>query len=475
MSLIDLSDYNNAERVFDFFLELTKIPRPSGSCGRVADYLESFAKERGLFYDRDALDNVIIRKRATAGYEDRPTVIFQAHTDMVAQKIQDSPIDMTSEGVRVLRDGDFLTADGTTLGADDGIGVAYALAVLDSSDIPHPEFEAVFTVDEETGLFGASGLNADAVRGRLLINIDSDAEGVFTVGCAGGVRVTGKLEFATDKVIGTKLLEVSGALGGHSGVDIDKGRANASKLAIELLSRLDGVRLIEIVGGNMDNAITRNCKVKFTYNGDISNEIDKFNVEIKSKYGDTDPDISVTVKDLDGDASALSSEDSKKAISLLASIPDGIISMSEDIKGLVETSLNLGMLSLLDGTLTFSSALRSSKDIEKEALAAHVTSLIRDAGGVSERYGEYPAWEYRRDSHLRDCMCEVYRDMYGTDAKVLTIHAGLECGILSNKLPGLDCVSIGPDAYDIHTTEERLSISSTARVWEFLKEVLKRI
>lgn len=475
MSLIDLSDYNDAKRVFDFFLELTKIPRPSGSCGKVADYLENFAKERGLFYERDALDNVIMRKCASKGYEDRPTVIFQAHTDMVAQKTQDCPIDMTEEGVKVLRDGDFLTADGTTLGADDGIGVAYALAVLDSSDIPHPEFEAIFTVDEETGLFGASGLNADAVRGRLLINIDSDAEGIFTVGCAGGVRVTGKLEFATERVFNAKLLEVSGALGGHSGVDIDKGRANASKLAIELLSRLNGVRLIEIVGGNMDNAITRNCKVKFTFDGDISDALLKFNSETKSKYGDTDPNINITVKDLGGEHLALSTSDSEKAISLLASMPDGIISMSEDIEGLVQTSLNLGMLSLTNGALTFSSALRSSKELEKEELAARVSSLILDAGGKAERYGGYPAWEYRRGSHLRDCMCNVYRNIYGKDATVLTIHAGLECGILSNKLPGLDCVSIGPDAYDIHTTEERLSISSTARVWEFLKEVLKQI
>ncbi|MBQ8720230.1 MAG: aminoacyl-histidine dipeptidase [Clostridia bacterium] len=474
--MINLSDYTSASSVFDFFLELTRIPRPSGSCGAVADYLENFAKSRGLWYERDSLGNLIIRKSATAGYESRPTVVFQAHTDMVAQKLPGLDIDMTKSGVTVLRDGDFLTADGTTLGADDGIGVAYALAVLDSTDIPHPEFEAVFTVDEETGLFGASALNADSVRGRLLINIDSDAEGIFTVGCAGGVRVTGKFDFDLEKCDGEALeLEVSGALGGHSGVDIDKGRANASKLAIELISRLEGVRLIEIAGGNMDNAITRNCKVKFTCTGEISDTVAAFYEEVKLRYSDTDPDIKLTVSPTSHEGCSLSLSDSKRVISLLSQMPDGIIAMSEDIKGLVETSLNLGMLSLSGESLTLSSALRSSKDKEKAALTERVSALIEEFGGEATQYGAYPAWEYRRDSHLRDCMCEVFRDMYGADATVLTIHAGLECGILSNKLEGLDCVSIGPDAYDIHTTEERLSISSTARVWEFLKEVLKRI
>lgn len=471
--MLNIPEYKNAEKVFKYFEEITKIPHGSGNSAKIAEYLVNFAKERGLHVVRDRADNVIISKPATRGFENRPAVMLQGHTDMVAEKSADSDIDMENECIEIYRDGDFIRAKGTTLGADDGIAVAYALAILDSSDIPHPHFQAVLTTDEEVGLTGASTLDPKHLVGNLMINVDSDAEGIFTAGCAGGVRIDIKLDAKREKNShACSFISVSGLQGGHSGIEIDKGRVNAIKLLCEMLSEIPDIKIASFIGGNADNAIPRSAEcIFFSESFDAEKLFEKF----RKKYSAAEPSINFTYKKDAGFFEAFCKQDSEKIISLINEEPSGVIAMSSDIDGLVETSLNLGILKTDASCLTISFSLRSAKSSQKQKLKQRVTEIAERYGGVCEEYGDYPAWEYRKVSHLRDIMCDAYERLYGKRAEVITIHAGLECGILSDKIKELDCISIGPDNFDIHTTEEHLSISSTARVWEFLKEVLKSI
>ena len=458
-------------RVLDFFEEISRIPRGSGNTSKIADYLVGYASERGLECYRDAADNVIIKKPATKGYESRPTVILQGHTDIVAEKREGCDIDMEREGVRLIYDGDFLRADGTTLGGDDGVSVAYALALLDASDISHPAIEAVFTSDEEIGLIGATALDPTKLDGRLMINIDSDDEGIFTVGCAGGVRVD--VSFTAEPSVpyenGYKLT-VAGLQGGHSGIEIDKGRENAIKILGEALGLMGDIKIEAIVGGNADNAIPRSAEATFSASCEITSEITD---KIAEKYRAAEPDITVTIERCAVNA-AICDKDTRRIVGLINDMPSGVMAMSEDIPGLVETSLNMGIIRA-SGDFSLSFSVRSAKGAAKEALVARLQTIATGYGAEFGTRGGYPAWEYRKQSHLRDVMCDVYKRMYGTDAKVVTIHAGLECGIFSDKLEGLDCVSIGPDNFDIHTPEEHLSLPSTMRVWEYLIEVLKNV
>ena len=457
--------------VLGFFEEFSKIPRGSSNTAPIADYLVGFAKERGLDYYRDKADNVIIRKGATAGYEDRPAVILQGHTDMVPEKRSDVDIDMESEGVRLVYDGDYLRADGTTLGADDGIAMAYALAILDSDSIKHPAIEAVFTSDEEIGLLGATALDKSVIRGRLMINIDSDEEGVFTVGCAGGVRVDVELPVKYEAASGNAYrLTLSGLAGGHSGIEIDRGRENAIKIMGELLSAIPEARVAEITGGNADNAIPRECSATVA----VSSGLERAALEkIIEGYRTREPGIALAIEECDAER-MLDGESSSKLIALIGELPSGVIAMSEDIPGLVETSLNMG-ITRLDDVFSVSFSVRSAKGAAKAALVERLKSIAEAKGARFSTRGAYPAWEYRKESHLRDVMCEVYERLYGKAAKVVTIHAGLECGIFSDAIEGLDCVSIGPDNKDIHTPEERLSLPSSERVFEYLLEVLANV
>ena len=497
--MLNISGYEKYSFLFDLFSEISAIPRGSGNTDGIADYLVSFAKARGLEYQRDAANNVIIRKPATAGYENAPTVILQGHSDIVAEKTKDSKIDMSREGLDLYVDGDFIKARGTTLGADDGVAMVYALAVLDGKCEAHPAIEALITSDEEIGLLGATALDGSMLQGRLLVNIDSDEEGIFTVGCAGGVRsdISLPVEYEGNAAKKAYKVRLHGFIGGHSGVEIDKGRANAIKVMGDLLNMLYPFdwSIAAIGGGNADNAIPRECEAIICGGEDLPERLRDAFLRRQATFA-VMPDAShneirdmdkagVTLRDIEPDAvldiepvtlpeRTLDSDSTAKLVSLLISLPSGVISMSRAIPGLVETSLNLGILRLTE-SVEASLSVRSAVGAEKTKLCERLAAIAKDLGASYGERGAYPAWEYREDSHLRDVMVEVYEKKYGKSPKVVTIHAGLECGILAEKLEGLDCVSIGPDSFDIHTTEERLSISSFVRVWEYLNEILKGI
>ena len=468
-------------RVFDFFEEICSIPHGSRNEKLISDYLVNFAKERGLKYIQDDANNVIIFQEGTGGLQDHPAVILQGHMDMVCEKDASCPIDMATEGLDVTHDGHSIFAKGTTLGGDDGIAVAYALALLDDTSIPHPPLEVVITTNEEVGMLGAAAIDLSMLKGRTLINIDSEDEGIFTVSCAGGARATITLPEERRSVYGPCIrLTVDGLKGGHSGVEINQNRANANKVMGEFMSRIQALMplcLTSFSGGSKDNAIPRSCQATLVAMGinleRINDIAQKLQDEVRAAYDE--PDATVQAFDVDAlGGNALTTECTSKVIALLCSVPNGVQKMSTDIEGLVQTSLNLGIAKLGNGmSLTFS--VRSSVNSEKEELLQKLRDLAAFYGAGYSQMGEYPAWEYRADSHLRDVMVKTYEGMFGKTPEVVAIHAGLECGLLSEKLPGLDCVSVGPQMHDIHTSREKLEIASTERTWKFLLEVLKAL
>ncbi len=466
--------------VFGYFEKLCSYPHGSGNTKQISDYLVSFAQEHGLRYIQDDLNNVILFGEGTCGYEDHEPVVLQGHMDMVCDKDADCPIDMDTQGLDVTHDGTYVFAKGTTLGGDNGIAVAYALALLADKTIPHPPLEVIITVDEETGMFGATGIDLSMLKGRTLLNLDSEDEGIFTVSCAGGARGTISLPVHRRAVYGPCVrLTVEGLQGGHSGVEIHKNRANANKAMGELLSRVQKLMplcITKLTGGSKDNVITHSCQVTLVAMGmhpeKINEVAQQLENEIREQYDE--PNVKIYGDDVDAlGGNALTTEDTAKVIALLCAAPNGVQSWSQDIEGLVQTSLNLGVVRL-EEQLHMTFAVRSSVNQEKRELLAKLRELAQFNGADYSEVGDYPAWEYKKDSRLRETMVEVYRQMYGAEPQVVAIHAGLECGILSDKLPGLDCVSIGPNMKDIHTSREKLEIASTRRTWEFLLEVLKR-
>ncbi len=469
------------KKVFYYFEEITKIPHGSGNVGQISDFLVSFAKERGLFCIQDAWKNVIIVKEATAGYEQEPTVILQGHMDMVAVKKPDCAIDMKTEGLRVAVDGDRIYAEGTSLGGDDGIAVAYALALLDAEDLSHPRLEVVITVDEETGMDGAREIDLSVLTGNRMINLDSEEEGIFLTSCAGGARVKCTLPLERETVRGIFYeVTVGGLLGGHSGGEIDKERGNSNCLFGRLLRTLCGkmpVRLLTVKGGLADNAIPRETTAVLAPEGQdmetflsVLNAVEK---EIQAELCARDPGFFIRVGACDRtEAVCATAADTKRLADFLCALPNGVQAMSADMPGLVETSLNLGILECTEGKLTAEFSVRSSVESAKGALIGKLYAVTALAGGSNEVSGDYPGWKFRKDSPLREKMVRLYEEMYGVQPKVEAIHAGLECGILGSKIPDLDCVSMGPDMRDIHTTEETLSIASTKRVWEYLVRLL---
>ena len=465
--------------VFGFFEEICAIPHGSRNTKMISDYLVSFAKEHEIAYIQDEANNVILFGEGTCGMEDHEPVILQGHMDMVCEKDADCPIDMAVDGLDIDHDGKHVFAKGTTLGGDDGIAVAYALALLADKTIAHPPLEVIITVDEEIGLLGAAAIDLSMLKGRKLINLDSEEEGIFTVSCAGGGTATISLNVDRRAVYGPCIrLSVDGLQGGHSGAEIHKNRANANKVMGEFMSRIQKIMplcLTSLSGGSKDNAIPRSCQATLVAMGihleRINTIAEQLQAEIREKYDE--PEATVQAFDVDAlGGNSLSTESTAKVIGLMCAAPNGVQSMSQEIPGLVQTSLNMGIAKLGDRfSATFS--VRSSVNTEKQELLAQLKTLSEFYEGSFSLMGEYPAWEFMKESALRDTMVKVYSEMFGKEPQVLAIHAGLECGLLSEKLPGLDCVSIGPDMQDIHTSREKLDIASTERTWKFLLEVLK--
>ena len=471
------------KKVFYYFEEITKIPHGSGNVEQISNFLVDFAKAHGLFYIQDAMKNVIMVKEATPGYENEPVVILQGHMDMVAVQTPDCTMDMKTEGLKVGIDGDSVYAEGTSLGGDDGIAVAYALALLDSEDIKHPRLEVIITVDEEVGMDGAREIDLSMLQGHRMINLDSEEEGIFLTSCAGGARVNCRFPMKKQEMTGIRYeLEVSGLLGGHSGGEIHKERGNANCLMGRLLWKLSGsmnVGLVSADGGLADNAIPRQTKavvvVEEKEAESLEQQVTALADELAEEFATKDPEVKVTARKLSAAEKTICAapEDTRRIAAFLQATPNGVQAMSADMPGLVQTSLNLGILKADAEALRAEYSVRSSVESEKDNLIGKLAALVELTGGDYVVTGDYPGWKYRVHSPLREKMVKLYTEMYGTEPKVEAIHAGLECGLLGSKISDLDCVSMGPDMKDIHTTEETLSISSTKRVWEYLVNVLE--
>lgn len=478
-----LSEKLYPQRVFYYFEQIAAIPHGSRNTKAISDFLVNFAKEHNLVWYQDENNNVVIVKEASAGYEAAEPIIIQGHMDMVCEKEKGVDIDFEKDGLKLYIDGDFLKAEGTTLGGDDGIAVAYALALLDSQEIAHPKLEVVITVDEEIGMLGADAIDLSMLTGHTMLNIDSDVEGSFLTGCAGGMAVNVTLPIKRVMQSGEKVaLTITGLEGGHSGSEIDKEHGNANILMGRLLRALfeeTPFGIISLAGGLKDNAIPRECVTELLVpqeNVNLVKEIaDKLDIELKKEFMTADPSVCIEFEDLGKrEESILDFGSVSRVIFYLRSVPNGVQHMSQVMHGMVETSLNLGIMELKEDALHTVTSIRSSVGTRKADLLDRVTAIVELLGGEAEVEGDYPAWEYKQDSSLRPQIAKVYKQLYGKDPVFETIHAGLECGLLSEKIKNLDCVSFGPDNFDIHTPKERLSISSTGRVWDFIVEFLRQ-
>lgn len=478
-----LSNIEPAE-VFKYFEEISAIPRGSGNTKAISDYCVSFAKERGLFYVQDEVNNVIIRKPATPGREKDNGVIIQGHLDMVAEKKPGSEHDFLKDGLKLYVEDGLLKARDTTLGGDDGIAVAMGLAILDSHTISHPALEVIFTIDEEVGMDGARALDMSTIEGKYMLNLDSEEEGIFIAGCAGGARVTSNISYRTVMTEGTKcIITVSGLKGGHSGVEIHKERANADVLLARILKSLADnvfIECISISGGNKDNAIPREATAQLLIDKakieDAGKHIEQMEAVLKNEFASSDSGLKVVFEEREfGTYTVMVPEDFKNILFYINNIPNGVINMNPDISGLVETSLNLGIVMTENNCFTAVSAVRSSVGSRRDYIINKLNDMAEMSGGFAEVRGEYPEWSFKKDSYLRDMVTETYKEMFGKEPVTDVIHAGLECGYISSKRPEIDIVAMGPDIYDIHTTEERMSIASVERVYKLVIEVLKKI
>lgn len=469
--------------VFDFFKEISSIPHGSRNTKQISDYLVKFAKDRELKYYQDDANNVIIVKEATEGYEKAEPVMIQGHIDMVCEKTPGADIDMEKDALKLAVDGDYLYAEQTTLGGDDGIAVAMALAAMDSSEISHPKLECVFTVDEEIGMLGAEVIDLSVIKAKKMINLDSEEEGIFTVSCAGGVTASAILPIERTSANGVIYkVTVDGLLGGHSGAEIDKEHGSANIImgrVLNVLSKNVEFVISDLSGGTKDNAICKLSEATIVVKDGnriaLEKKIEDMNKILKHEYQTTDPNVSVSFENLgEGTHKALDADSTYRVITYLINTPTGIQHMSKDIEGLVETSLNLGAMAIKDLEFTATYAVRSSVETRLDYLREKLESLTALLKGKVEYSGAYPGWEYRPDSPLRETCINVFKAQYGKEPSIEAIHAGLECGLFAGKLGGdIDAVSFGPDMSGVHTTEERLSIPSVERTWKLFCEVLK--
>lgn len=472
--------------VFQYFNIISSVPRGSGNTARIARYCMEFAEEQGLEAIKDEYNNVVIYAPATVGYEDREPVILQGHLDMVCEKEPGLVLDMEHEAITVRTDGKKVWAKGTTLGGDDGIAVAYILALLASDDIPHPPIEAVFTSDEETGMFGARGLDFSKLNSRRLINIDSEEEGFICVSCAGGVRACCRIPFEQQKPSPTEYcayeVSVCGLQGGHSGMEIDKNRENAFLVLGSLLTDIEkksSLCLADISGGGKDNVIPKSASAVFCVPKDEANiaeqEFDRYKRLICDELSIVEPGLTIKLEKTTLPEAVMDRIGSRRVIYVLSHIPNGVERMNTEVAGLVQCSLNLGIVNVHADHVTFRTLIRSNTTDGKEILLDKVRDFIEFAGGDVVTESDYPAWEYRRNSALRELMIDEFEKQYGRKPEVTAIHAGLECGIFAGKVPDMDMVSIGPDMTGVHTPEEMLDVASVGRTWEYIKGVLSRM
>ena len=465
--------------VFRYFEEISHIPRGSYNEDAIRDYLITFADDRGLECHKDNAGNVIIIKEATSGYENKEPIILQGHMDMVCDKDADIKKDMEREGIDLEIVDGYVTAKGTTLGGDDGIALAYGLAILDSNKIKHPRLEVIFTVCEEVGMDGARGLDTSYIRGKKLINIDSEEEGVLTVGCAGGGRISVNLSVKREECNYSHVfLSVSGLLGGHSGSDINLGRASSYSLLVRIYKaiyeKMD-MRFVEFSTGNLINVISNSAvaEIAVANAGDCIRIIEELTDEIKEEYKETDSKITIKVEEKESGMMPLTQEDTIKVSTILASMPQGVTRMSDDFEDAVETSINWGVCEVKNDVLVMKGLVRSQLDDRAYELLNRVSWIAKGNGAKAEIDSNYPAWQYNKESVLCSRMCSIYKELFDKEEKIEVIHAGLECGFFVDKIEGLDAVSMGPDILDIHTSNERLDIESVGRTWDFLLRVLE--
>lgn len=475
--------------IFKYFGEISKIPRGSGNEKEISDYLVAFAKAHQLEYSQDEAYNVIMIKEATPGYENEPAIILQGHMDMVCEKLKEYTHDFLKDEIKLIVEGDFLHADGTTLGADNGIAVAYILAMFSDETLEHPRLEAVITTDEEVGMNGAKILDLSNLKAKYMINLDSEEEGHILCSCAGGLRGTSYLPVNRVDAHGKKVkISLGGMKGGHSGQDIHKNRANATMLLGRLLFDLRekiSFAMIDMQGGFKDNVIPREANAEILLpvgeNGNLEEEYNHLQNHLKElmniyqhEMSGSEPDLKIEVEDLgNGDYRPFHPNSFEKMLFLLTNMPNGVQVMSSFIEGLVESSLNLGIFKTEENQVEYCFALRSSNSSYKHYLSNKLNYITNFIGGEYVVRNEYPSWEFMKESLLRDHLKKIYHEMTGEEMKVEAIHAGLECGLIYEKMPGIDIVSIGPNVFDVHTVEERLSISSTIRVYQFLEQVIK--
>lgn len=469
-------------RVLEIFEELCRIPHGSGNCHQIAQYCVQFAQKNGLRYHHDNADNVVIYKEGSQDCQTAQPVILQGHLDMVCQKNAEKKIDFLKEGITVRRDGDFLHADGTTLGADNGIAVAMVLSVLERNDLSHPPIEAVFTTDEEVGMIGAFALDTSLLSAKRLINLDSEQDDTVTVSCAGGSDVAAILPLTRTKKQGECItLTIGGLKGGHSGVEIDKHRVNAAKLLGRLLNDVTEKAtfdMLSIDSGDKANAIpcTATARLVTQNAAELQAVLEQSLSEVKDEIICREPDFYYAVSSLGkGEYAVFSEEEKADAVYILMCVPNGIMEMSAEIEGLVQTSLNLGVLQTKEDAVRFQFALRSNKTSALRALEKTMLCFFSKTKAAADVGGQYPPWEYRQNSELQKLYVESYKSLFDTSPKVEAIHAGLECAVFSSSIKGADCIAVGPTIYDAHTTAERLSVSSTEKVYTVVLRLLEQL
>ena len=467
--------------VFEFFEDLCALPHGTHQTGPVSDYLVDFARRRGLRYRRDEVNNVVIWKDAAPGYEDAPTLMLQGHMDMLVEKEHSCARDTEQQGLEIFVAGDEIGAHGTTLGADDCIGVAMALAVLDDDHLRHGPLECVFTVDEEMGMQGVRALDVSDLKAKYMINLDSLEERVFTVSCAGSTRVVSTLPVRREPFDGRVCaLMVDGLVGGHTGEDIHRGRANANRLmgrALTALMEKTELRLLTVSGGAKDNTIPRDAAALISVKDPEAAKAaaKELAATLENEYRAAENRIRVRLFPTRSHFMPMDEESTRRAAAFLFCAPNGVQMMSAEVPGLVQTSLNYAMVYTEDDRVVSRFMIRSSINSQAEDTARRVMALTRALGGEATVPSSYSAWQYRPDSHLREVMTDAFMTVYGMEPRIAAQHASLECGIFSGKIPELDCISIGPDVVNVHTPRERLRIASTWRTWAFLRETLRRL